>query len=492
MALIHFLWRRLRSVLEALVVVSLIAAALLTWRAFSYSQVDDEQRLAGKQRYLSELNQLDVSGTNPPNIVFVLYDDLGYGDIGHGGTATIATPNIDAVAAAGITLTDFHAPAPVCTPSRVGFLTGRLAPRAALPNVIFPTGSVEDFIIRRVLAPQINARLPAEEITLADILAATGYRTGMVGKWHLGDRSPSLPNDMGFDYFFGALYSNDMTPFELYRNGSLAVPEPVDQTTLSELYARESEEFIARNANTPFFLYLAHNFPHDPLAVSDKRLGRSEAGLFGDVVEELDEGVGRIINALHTAGIHDNTLVIISSDNGPWFLGSPGGYRGRKGNTFEGGTRVPFIAQWPNRIPAGSLSQAMAMGTDLLPTVLDMLDLPPPPDRQLDGQSVLQVLTSGAVTPHDYLYHYDGESLIATRGPRFKYRAPGGVHYGTDQMPVATSVPQKEWLFDLTNDPAEAYDVSARHPEALARLRRAHEVRNAEMSSNPRGWYSQE
>ena len=487
--MLGFFWRRTRVLIEALLVMAILCTIFMGWRVFSYSQVDDEGRIESKQRYLDQLRSEYRLDADAPNIVFILYDDMGYGDIGPGAAGTIATPHINALAAGGVTLTDFHSPAPVCTPSRVGFLTGRLAPRAALPNVVFPTGSIEELMFGRLLAPDINARLPAEEITLAEVLAAAGYRTGMVGKWHLGDRSPSLPNEMGFQSFFGALYSNDMTPFELYRNHSLAVAEPVDQTTLSERYAREAVEFIQRSADGPFFLYLAHSFPHDPLAVRAERLGRSAAGLYGDVLEELDEGVGQLVSALQESDVYDNTIVIITSDNGPWFLGNPGTFRGRKGSTFEGGTRVPFIAHWPDGITAGGSSPAMAMGTDLLPTLLELLKLPPPKDRKLDGRSMLDVLLASEPSAHEFLYHYDGESLIAVRDQRFKYRAPGGVHYGTDQMPVAMSVPQKEWLFDLDADPQESYDVSARFPQELARLRQAYTARMAEMQSNPRGWH---
>ncbi len=233
----------------------------------------------------------------------------------------------------------------------------------------------------RCSTPDGHVRLPAEEITLADLLKAAGYATGMVGKWHLGDRSPSLPNDMGFDSYFGAHYSNDMAPFALYANRDIAVAAPVDQRYLTERYTQAATGFIEQHAQAPFFLYFAHNFPHDPLFVRKERSGTSKAGLYGDVVEELDDSVGAIVATLQRTGNLENTLIIISSDNGPWFLGDAGNQRGRKGNTFEGGMRVPFIAHWPAAIPAGRTEHAMAMGIDLLPTVLDLLQLPPPPDR---------------------------------------------------------------------------------------------------------------
>ncbi|MGB1140755.1 MAG: sulfatase family protein [Halioglobus sp.] len=492
MALLSLLWRALKSVLVTAVLVMLFAAILVGYRVLSHGQEDNREHLAAKRSYLEQLEKTTTLPADAPNLVFFLYDDMGYGDIGAGADHTmIDTPNIDRLAAEGIVLSDFHSPAPVCTPSRAGYLTGRLAPRAGLPNVVFPTGSTKALVFSILAAPGSNVRLPAEEITLADVLGAAGYATGMVGKWHLGDRSPSLPNDMGFDSYYGALYSNDMEPFGLYRDRDIAVPAPVDQRYLTEQYTEAATTFIQDNAGQPFFLYFAHNFPHDPLFVREERSGQSSAGLFGDVLEEIDDSVGTVVNALRAVDALDNTLIIIASDNGPWYLGDAGNLRGRKGNTFEGGMRVPFIAHWPARIDSGSTSHAMAMGTDLLPTMLDILDLPGPPDRVIDGRSIRAVLTENASTPHDYLYYYDGETLFAARDQRFKYRGPAGVFYTTDQMPVGGAIPQKEWLFDLAGSPRESYDTSTRHQQKLQELRNAFNAKKAEMDTNQRGWISQ-
>lgn len=490
MTIFAFLWHRITAALGTLLLLALLLALFLGYRLANTGQSDDEARLTSKHDYLAQISQHSNTSRTAPNIVFILYDDLGYGDLGAGaeGSTMIATPNIDKLAAGGVVLTDFYSPSPVCTPSRTGYLTGRLAPRAGLPNVVFPTGSVKGFIFQTLAAPDANARLPAEEITLADLLKAAGYSTGMVGKWHLGDRSPSLPNDMGFDSYFGALYSNDMEPFALYANREIAVEAPADQRYLTERYTEAATRFIEQHVQEPFFLYFAHNFPHDPLSVREERSGTSKAGLYGDVLEEIDDSVGAIVSALEHTGNLDNTLIIITSDNGPWFLGDAGDQRGRKGNTFEGGMRVPFIAHWPAAITAGRTEQAMAMGTDLLPTVLDILQLPSPADRLLDGRSILKVLTQGAPSPHDYLYYYDGETLFAVRDQRFKYRGPAGVLYSTDQSPVGGALPQKEWLFDLAGDRRESYDTSDRNPDDLARLRAAFEARNREMADNLRGW----
>ena len=490
MAVLRFLWRRLTALISTLILLLLVIVVLVAVRVFAPEQVDDSQRVAGKTAYLTEIERRATDIVDRPNIVLVLYDDLGYGDLGYGARDSnlIATPNIDALAQGGVVLSDFHSPAPVCTPSRAGYLTGRLAARAGLPNVVFPTGSVKEFFFHTLTGAGNNKRLPAEEITLADLLRAAGYATGMVGKWHLGDRSPSLPNDMGFDRYFGALYSNDMEPFAFYSNDEIAVPAPVDQTLMTQAYTDAAVSFIHDNADQPFFLYFAHNFPHDPLYVRSERSGRSNAGLFGDVIEEIDDSIGTLVATLREAGQLENTLFIITSDNGPWYLGDAGNQRGRKGNTFEGGTRVPFIAHWPERIAPDRTEAAMAMGTDLLPTVLDILQLPAPSDRIIDGKSILSVLAEGGVTPHDYLYYYDGETLFAARDQRFKYRGAAGVFYSTDQMPFGAAVGQKEWLFDLAGDPRESYDTSLRYPEDLARLRAAFKAKRAEMAQNKRGW----
>lgn len=490
MRLLRTLGRSLFALVVGVLLLVVLTAIYLGLRVSSFEQVDDEVRLAGKQDYLQSIHVNPPTLDQAPNLVFILYDDMGYGDIGFGaqGNTLLDTPNIDRLAHGGLVFADFHSPAPVCTPSRAGFLTGRLAPRAGLPNVVFPSGSIKELAFSKLADPDSNLRLPAEEITLADVLKAAGYRTGMVGKWHLGDRSPSLPNDMGFDSYFGALYSNDMEPFALYRNHEIAVPAPADQRYITEWYTAEALSFIEQDTGDPFFLYFAHNFPHDPLFVRESRSGKSEAGLYGDVIEEIDEGIGEIVATLERNGKLDNTLIIISSDNGPWYLGNAGDQRGRKGNTFEGGMRVPFIVHWPAAITGGRQTHAMAMGTDLFPTVLDLLGLDAPPDRILDGRSLLEVFTQDSATPHDYLYYYDGETLFAVRDQRFKYRGPAGVFYSTDQMPVGGAVPQKEWLFDLQEDPRESYDTSDRHPERLRSLRAAFAARQREMAANPRGW----
>lgn len=487
-----YIWGLTRALLRALLLLLILIAAFILLRLANSPQEDNIDKLNSKQLYLEKIrtNHAQKVKDKRPNIVFILYDDMGYGDIGFGANNNqmIKTPHLDQLAANGVMLSDFHSPAPVCSPSRAGYLTGRLPARAGLPNVVFPSGSFKEFAFSTLMNPEANKRLPAEEITLADILSAAGYATGMVGKWHLGDQSPSLPNDMGFQDFYGALYSNDMEPFALFQNKEITLDAPVDQRYLTELYTRRATNFIDTHAQENFFLYFAHNFPHDPLSTQEERSGQSNAGLYGDVLEEIDDSVGEIVSKLKRNNILDNTLIIVSSDNGPWFLGNAGNQRGRKGNTFEGGMRVPFIAHWPNAITAGRSAHAMSMGTDLLPTVLDVLNIDAPTDRELDGKSILTVLTQGAVSPHEYLYYYDGETLFAVRDQRFKYRGPAGVMYSTDEMPMGGAVLQKEWLFDLEGDSRESYDTSTRYPQNLVRLRAAFKAKNLKMNENKRGW----
>ena len=490
MKIFTFFWNRVTAAVSTLLLLIVLIVLFMGYRLAGSGQSENQTRLNNKHDYLTQISQHDKRHRTDPNIVFILYDDMGYGDVGAGaeGSLMIATPNINALAADGVVLTDFYSPAPVCTPSRAGYLTGRLAARAGLPNVVFPTGGAEGFLFNTMLTPKANVRLPAEEITLAELLSAAGYATGMVGKWHLGDRSPSLPNDMGFDSYFGALYSNDMQPFALYADRDIAAEAPVDQRFLTERYTQAATNFIQQHAEEPFFLYFAHNFPHAPLSTRPERSGTSRAGLYGDVLEEIDDSVGAIVAALERTGNLDNTLIIITSDNGPWFLGDAGDQRGRKGNTFEGGMRVPFIAHWPAGITPDRTEHAMAMGIDLLPTVLDLLQLPSPSDRTLDGRSILSILTQGGPSPHDYLYYYDGETLFAVRDQHYKYRGPAGVLFGTDQAPIGVAIPKKEWLFDLAGDTRESYDTSNRNPKKLMQLRAAFDAKNREMAENKRGW----
>src|SRR6266540_1881026 len=323
------------------------------------------------------------SGRRPPNIIIIMADDLGYGDLGCYGHPSIRTPNLDRMAAEGIRFTDFYASAPVCTPSRAGLMTGRLPLR---------TGMASD--ARRVLFPDSAGGLQPNEITIARALKAKGYATACIGKWHLGHLPQYLPTRHGFDYYFGIPYSNDMDrdpkapegregifhakieyfQVPLMRNEEF-IERPADQATLTRRYTEEALRFIEQNKSKPFLLYFPHTFPHVPLFASAKFKGTSPRGLYGDVVEELDWSAGQVLDLLRREGLAQNTFVFFTSDNGPWLTqdqhgGSAGLLREGKGSTWDGGMRVPGIGWWPGRIRAGSVTRDLASNLDLLPTCL--------------------------------------------------------------------------------------------------------------------------
>ncbi len=479
---------RLIALLLALPVGALVAFAVYVVISIAtYEQADDGVHMASKQAYLQTLAAA-AKPKNAPDVVIILFDDLGHGDVGFMGSRMIATPHMDALAKNAVVMENYYAPSPVCSPSRAAMLTGRLPSRNLLTAVPFPSGHFVDRINRLFGNP---VRLPREEIILADVLKASGYHTAMVGKWHMGDHDKSIPTEFGFETFFGTYHSNDMNPFHLVegtpaQGEKIAVAAPVDQTQLNGLYAAKSEGFIAAAPkDQPMFLYLAHNFPHVPLHVAPHEHGRSDAGLYGDVVQGLDDTVGRVVAALKKRGTLDNTLLIITSDNGPWWQGKGVG-RGRKGQSFEGGVHVPFIAHWPAQL-APRRSPALAMGTDLLPTILAELNLPAPDDRLLDGRNLASSLRGGA-SPHDVVYYYGAGTLMAVRDAKYKYRDAKPVVYATDPVSIPIWPKKGPWLHDLTSDPDESYDISMRHPEVAARLKAALDARNQEMAANPRGW----
>jgi len=437
----------------------------------------------------------DLTGSRP-NVVLINADDLGYGDLSCYGSQAIHTPNIDRLAQEGVRFTDFHACDAVCTPSRAGLLTGRYPARMMLDTPLQP-GSQPlgrramirlGYLAGRLGLIDLATRSPAgglheAEITLAEALSAGGYRTGMVGNWHLGDFSadPRLnPVRHGFDSFFGVPYSNDMHPFPLYRNQEVVEPDVPDQSVLTGLYTGEAVDFIGASGPEPFFLYLAHTFPHRPLSASEGFVGSSAAGVYGDAVQEIDWSVGRILEALEASGVAESTLIFFTSDNGPWYQGSPGSFRGRKGQSFEGGHRVPLVARAPGRVPSGSVCDAPAINLDLFPTCLAAAGMALPEDRLIDGRDLTPLLTGeSSESPHDVLYLYHQGGLEGVRSGKWKYFRNTS-HY-TWPMPVnkklgaltehtAGPLPL---LFDLSTDPGEAYNLAERHPDVVARLEAA-------------------
>jgi uncharacterized sulfatase len=388
-----------------------------------------------------------------PNIVLILCDDLGYGDLGAFGNRLIATPNLDRMAREGARLTTFFASANICTPSRAGLLTGRYPIRTGLAW--------------QVIQPDDTRGLPLSETTIAEALKPD-YTTALIGKWHLGHIAPFWPpTGHGFDLFFGLPYSHDMKPLALYdaEPGVELTKEDVDYPHLTERFFKRGLKFIDDNASRPFFLMLALTAPHVPLDPNPAHAGHSKAAEYGDVVEEIDANVGTLLAKLKQLNIDNDTLVIVTSDNGPWFEGSTAGLRERKGGAaWDGGYRVPFIARQPGRIPAGLKSDAMTMNIDLLPTIMAWTGSPLP-NAELDGRDISDVLTRNAKSPHDELVLFNNESVAAVRTDRWKLAVRS--YYRGIEAPLDT---RDDWqlLVDLKADPAETYDVSSLHPDVLA------------------------
>ena len=391
----------------------------------------------------------------PPNFIIILADDLGYGDLGVYGSTLIHTPNLDRMGAEGVRLTNFYSSANVCTAARGGLLTGRYPIRLDL--------------VGDVARPSNDVGLAADEITLAEVLKFQGYHTGLVGKWHLGDKPEQSPLFHGFDEFFGLLHSNDMLPLALYR-GRESIEEPVNQRTLTQRYTAESVRFIDANREKSFFLYLSHTFPHVPLHVSDRFSGSSHAGLYGDVVEELDWSVGEILHTLRRLDLQERTLVVFMSDNGPWWEGSSGNLRDRKSTAWEGGLRVPFIAWWPGTLPAGTISDEPSMNIDLFPTFVRAAGGEVPDDRKIDGQDIFRMLRDDAVSPHEVLYLFDGDRLAAVRSGRWKLVVESRYENAMVRLNHKNSYYGDGLLFDLEQDPSETYSFTREFPDIVKRL----------------------
>jgi arylsulfatase A len=420
----------------------------------------------------------------PPNLVVILADDLGYGDLATYGHPTMRTPRLDRMAAEGQRWTSFYVAASVCTPSRAALLTGRLPVRSGM-------ASAE----RRVLYPDSSGGLPASELTIAEVLKARGYATAAIGKWHLGHLPEHLPMHHGFDTYFGVPYSNDMdadpklTPeakmqrVRRPRREDFNVPllrdateleRPVDQTTITRRYTEDAVRFIGANRDRPFFLYVAHTMPHVPLYTSPEFTGKSPRGPYGDVIAEIDWSVGRVLDALREHGLGERTLVVFTSDNGPWLLytdqgGSTGLLRGGKGDTFEGGMRVPAVFWWPGRVRP-SVVQEMGSTLDLLPTFARLAGAQPPTDRMLDGVDLGPVLLQTGASPRDAMFFYRDDQLYAVRSGPFKahFFTQPGYGPGSDRR-TAHDPPL---LYHLEQDPSEQFNVAEQHADVVAEIRR--------------------
>jgi arylsulfatase A len=429
------------------------------------------------------LSFLTAAAETPPNVAIILADDLGYGDLGCFGAKGWTTPNLDRMASEGVKFTSFYVAQPVCSASRAALLTG------CYPNRIGIHGA---------LGPATKGGLAAKETTLAEVLKSKGYATAAVGKWHLGHRPPFLPTRHGFDQYFGLPYSNDMWPLhpEAKKGTYPALPllenekvidadvSPTDQETLTRRYTENAVQFIAANKAKPFFLYFAHSFPHVPLYAGEKFKGSSKQGLYGDVIQEIDWSVGEVLKAIKDAGVEKNTLVIFTSDNGPWLsygnhAGSAGPLREGKGTVWEGGVRTPFVARWPGKIPAGSVQTEPAMTLDLLPTVAKIVGAEPP-NLPIDGKYVGTLLRCEAGAKNSdrtYRFYFAKNELQAVRRGKWKLILPHNYRTMNGQPPGKDGVPGKYKkvesgleLYDLESDVGETTNVAESNPEVVKRL----------------------
>ncbi|MCK4998547.1 MAG: sulfatase [Anaerohalosphaera sp.] len=410
-----------------------------------------------------------------PNVIIIFTDDQGYQDIGCFGSPKIKTPNLDRMAQEGMRFTDFYSANSVCSPSRAALLTGCYPPRVGITKVLFSKDSIG---------------LNPKEITIADMLKDHGYATACIGKWHLGHLPEFLPTKQGFDSYFGIPYSNDMkidpkatladdVKFNngmteqavrtqqpkknfvpLMRNDKV-IEYPADQSTLTQRYTQEAIRFITENRSKPFFLYLPHTMPHIPIFASPDFKGKSARGLYGDVIEEIDFSTGEIIKTLKSLGIDENTLIVFTSDNGPWNLKNGHGgcalpLRGFKFQTYEGGMRVPAIMRWPGKIPPEKVCSEVAATIDMLPTIAHLTGAKVPDDRVIDGKNIWPLMSGqkNALSPHQEYFYYRGTKLQAVRVGKWKLR-----------------IEKEDELYDLQADISEKNNLAKQEPEMVNKLK---------------------
>lgn len=421
----------------------------------------------------------ETTDPKSPNMILIFADDLGYGDLGCYGHPTIQTPRLDKMAQEGIKLTSFYVAASVCTPSRAALMTGRYPIRIGQPGN---------------LGPDSPAGLSLGERMLGEALQEAGYRTAAFGKWHLGAVPGYLPTDRGFDEYLGILYSNDMMPpwvnterpLHLYRNNQPTDELPVDQTTLTRRYTDAAIEFIKRPSKDPFFIYIPHSMPHLPVYASAEFQGTSAGGHYGDVIEEMDFNVGRILDALKQEGLEENTLVIFTSDNGPWrnmpprmfntepvekwHAGTTGSLFGAKATSYEGGQRVPAIVRWPGKIPKEQVSSELCTSMDLHATILKLAHAKAA-EQPLDGKDIWPLLAEQASSPHEYFYYCLGKKMEGIRDQKWKLRVSSPTDGWTSPELQTGNEPILTELFDLQNDPYERFNLADNYPEHVERLR---------------------
>ncbi len=411
-----------------------------------------------------------------PNVIVIFADDLGYGDLGCYGHPTIRTPHLDKMASEGVKFTQWYSGASVCTPSRAALLSGRLPIRFGMASSV-----------HRVSWPHSASGFPESEFTIAEALKQKGYATTAVGKWHVGHKEGHLPTDHGFDEYFGIPYSNDMRPAsnpnwsrsQIFpplplMEGKEVIEEEPDQRYLTRRYTERILSFIDKNKEQPFFVYYPQTFPHVPLYAHPDFEGTSPRGLYGDVVEEIDWSVGQIMNALKEHDLDEKTLVIFTSDNGPWLTqgvegGSSGLLHQGKGCTYEGGMREPAIIRWPGKVVPGITTDALATTMDILPTVMSIVGVPLPDDRVYDGRDLSEVIFNDGESGREIVHFYVGSKLFATRLGDYKlHRTTLNPYIG--EKPVTRDPPL---LFNLAVDPGEEHNIAEDHPDIVTKIQKA-------------------
>jgi len=447
---------------------------------------------------LGALSAVGVSGyavEKQPNIILINLDDVGYGDFSFNGAYGYNTPNIDRMAAEGMRFTHFLAGQPISGASRAGLLTG------CYPNRIGFAGAP---------GPDSDYGINPEEMTMGELLKQKNYSTAIYGKWHLGDALPFMPLQNGFDEYYGLPYSNDMWPFHPQQgdvfnfpdlptfDGNKIVGYNTDQTKFTTDYTERTINFIKKNKNKPFFIYLAHSMPHVPLAVSDKFKGKSQQGLFGDVMMEIDWSVGQVLKTLREMGLEENTLVILTSDNGPWanygnHAGSTGGLREAKATTFDGGNRVPCIMYWKGQITPGTTCNKLASNIDLFPTFAEISHAPLP-DRKIDGVSLMPLMkgVENANPRESFVYYFRKNDLEAVTDGMFKLVFPHPYTTYTTYVPGNDGQPGKLReteltkceLYDLRRDSGERYDVFSQYPEVVIKLMKVADEMRKDLGDN--------
>ncbi|HUT24070.1 MAG TPA: sulfatase [Sumerlaeia bacterium] len=428
---------------------------------------------AGAATALGPLAFAGDSRARKPNVVIIFTDDQGYQDVGCFGSPNIKTPNLDRMADEGMKFTGFYVAASVCSPSRAALITGSYPKRTGITRVLFPRDTVG---------------LNAGEHTIAEMFRSRGYATACIGKWHLGHHKKFLPTRHGFDTYFGLPYSNDMQIETLpLIEGEEAIETNPDQSQLTRRYTERAASFIRENKDRPFFLYLPHTMPHVPIFASERFKGKSERGLYGDVIEEIDWSVGEILNTLRANDLAESTLVIFTSDNGPWLgMGKNGGsalpLRGGKSSAFEGGHREPCIMWWPGKIPPGAVCSEMATTMDFLPTTAKLIGAQLPRNRAIDGKDIRDLMFGkpGAKTPYEIFCFYGGDRLRAVRS------GPWKLHLGTQGDPKKKQEPTPPRLYNLDRDVREQCDLAAERPDIVERLSAMAKEFDDELTSHAR------